>query len=353
MEQRWCMVATGWSKSKKKDMENKEKCGNSRSTKGKKKWESGSSDCKNITCVNSTASKCSSNYVPEVNNVIKNLDKAIVSNELGSNSHVENKGFIVSNEFRGLDQVQTRYEQVIVNTENLISPKTEHLAQHLCRNLKIRKSLDHCLIRSSSARKIGKIRRRSKDIAQLSSISILNVLNEPISNVGVKELQEKALKCNHLKSNDVKSLQTHNRKKTDNVLNNMNVDASDEQWTSGTDLFINPNTENGNENLFSETQIKLVETPRSRKSYIDLNNSQMFPSNTLTREPSNFLKFISTATYTLTSEENSDRASLSRLRTQNAGTVRTKTKLFDQLGYKAKEPQFPRNFKNHFKKNEV
>ncbi|KAK9869240.1 hypothetical protein WA026_002991 [Henosepilachna vigintioctopunctata] len=59
--------------------------------------------------------------------------------------------------------VQTAYEQTLVYTEPL-SPTTDQLARRLSRELKIRRSNEHVVIRSPSARKIGTLRRRSREL---------------------------------------------------------------------------------------------------------------------------------------------------------------------------------------------
>lgn len=55
------------------------------------------------------------------------------------------------------------YEKTLEEVEALTSPTTEQLAKRLSRELKIRRSTEHKVIRSPSARKIGSIRRRSQE----------------------------------------------------------------------------------------------------------------------------------------------------------------------------------------------
>lgn len=59
--------------------------------------------------------------------------------------------------------VQTAYERTLVESEKLGDASTDHLAKRLSRELRIRRSLENKVIRSPSARKIGTIRRRSKE----------------------------------------------------------------------------------------------------------------------------------------------------------------------------------------------
>lgn len=62
--------------------------------------------------------------------------------------------------------VQTAYERTLVESEKLGDSSTDHLAKRLSRELRICRSLESKVIRSPSARKIGTIRRRSKENAK-------------------------------------------------------------------------------------------------------------------------------------------------------------------------------------------
>uniref|UniRef100_A0A1B0CQF7 Putative rho gtpase-activating protein 11b n=1 Tax=Lutzomyia longipalpis TaxID=7200 RepID=A0A1B0CQF7_LUTLO len=61
--------------------------------------------------------------------------------------------------------VQDVYEQTLEETESLSPPATDELARRLSRDLKIRRSGEGRIFRSPSARKIGTIRRRSRESA--------------------------------------------------------------------------------------------------------------------------------------------------------------------------------------------
>lgn len=60
-------------------------------------------------------------------------------------------------------QVQTAYEKTLEEAAMFSSPGSDQLARRLSKELKIRHSEEHKIIRSPSARKIGVIRRRSRD----------------------------------------------------------------------------------------------------------------------------------------------------------------------------------------------
>lgn len=70
-------------------------------------------------------------------------------------------------------QVQDQYEKTLEESEKLLLERsaTEQLAKQLSRGLRIRRSAEQRVIRSPSARKIGAIRRRSREspIANLTN----------------------------------------------------------------------------------------------------------------------------------------------------------------------------------------
>ncbi len=62
-------------------------------------------------------------------------------------------------------KVQDHYERTLEESDKLLLERSasEQLARQLSRGLRIRKSAEHRVIRSPSARKIGAIRRRSRE----------------------------------------------------------------------------------------------------------------------------------------------------------------------------------------------
>ncbi|KOB71118.1 putative Rho GTPase activating protein 11A isoform 2 isoform 1 [Operophtera brumata] len=62
-----------------------------------------------------------------------------------------------------LQQVQNVYEQTLEDVAMYNCPNSDHLARRLSKELKIRPTTEAKIIRSPSARKIGSIRRRSKE----------------------------------------------------------------------------------------------------------------------------------------------------------------------------------------------
>lgn len=67
----------------------------------------------------------------------------------------------------GPEKVQNKYHQTLHEVGKLeeLERKTEQLARKLYRDLKIRPSIDHGIVRSPSARKIGNLRQRKRDSA--------------------------------------------------------------------------------------------------------------------------------------------------------------------------------------------
>ena len=68
--------------------------------------------------------------------------------------------------------VQNEYEKTLEESERLLLERSgsEQLAQQMRRSLRIRRSADQRVIRSPSARKIGAIRRRSRDSLRTSTV---------------------------------------------------------------------------------------------------------------------------------------------------------------------------------------
>ena len=74
--------------------------------------------------------------------------------------------------------VQGEYVKTLEESEKLLLERTtsEQLARQLSRGLRIRRSADQRVIRSPSARKIGAIRRRSKDSPRIADSVIISIL---------------------------------------------------------------------------------------------------------------------------------------------------------------------------------
>lgn len=84
-----------------------------------------------------------------------------VKAEMGQNDSIH---------LNGPEKVQNKYNQTLYEVEKLEEGerKTDNLAKRLSRDLKIRTSIDHAIMRSPSARKIGSLRRRRDSTSRLS-----------------------------------------------------------------------------------------------------------------------------------------------------------------------------------------
>lgn len=82
---------------------------------------------------------------------------------------------------RSLKTVQTAYERTVESAEKLNSPTSDELAKKLNRELRIRSS-EKKVIRSPSARKIGTIRRRSRENAPVIKRNLSLNIPERINN---------------------------------------------------------------------------------------------------------------------------------------------------------------------------
>ncbi|XP_053693936.1 uncharacterized protein LOC128741857 [Sabethes cyaneus] len=297
----------------------------------------------------------------------------------------------ISQEFENIDKTEMdhnidildinciadKYNMTLKTTEPIEAnnSSTDQLAKRLSRELKIRRSAEHCMMRSPSARKIGSMRRRSRESARLSrnqswhlGSSILNkqpVLS-PMSDLsfypktnlkrgrpntvqsGLKQPELSPVRCN--KSNE----------------DSRNVNAEEKcgmKWTNAETFFNNTvnlqNSLNGTtiepaQEIFKTPDLKTVTRKVSiRSSEKNKKNSLCFgtkiedseiktpmlpprktPSKISVR-PSRTPGRLDLVTHrdqiTPLQELQSGRASIARLRSQNAGMVLAKAKLFDGI----------------------
>lgn len=207
-----------------------------------------------------------------------------------------------------VEKVQSAYEKTLVEAEPL-SPTTDHLVRRFSRELKIRRGV----IRSPSARKIGSLRRRSRELErqssklkrtqswhvvqpvliprvpakrspQISSKHTVQISSEKSPKVSLKRsprisLSNQFERTNQMSSpfNGVDVMEKMRGRRSLNVMDSTRVSGNGVQWTSA-------------EGFFTKSSIK-------------------------------------------SSSGTSDncRASIARLRSQNAGMVLAKAKLFDEL----------------------
>lgn len=91
---------------------------------------------------------------------------------------------VLHKEVNIITNIQSAYEQTLEQAEPL-SPGTDQLARRLSRELRIRNSSEK-IIRSPSARKIGTIRRRSRESERPSKISKINSVQNVSNGIPVR-----------------------------------------------------------------------------------------------------------------------------------------------------------------------
>ncbi|KAF5299562.1 hypothetical protein FQR65_LT09367 [Abscondita terminalis] len=204
----------------------------------------------------------------------------------------------------GVEKVQCAYEKTLVESEHL-SPTTDQLAKRLSKELKIRRSTDQKVVRSPSARKIGSLRRRSRELErqhnrvkrnhslQLNSENKVSLRRGQPNTVWTGLPHRRNSKCDGevayinpsepqlviVRSNTI-NMETTPCHATPNLLisDSANNNLVTEKWTSG-----------------DENYLCQMQTPQNIKTDIQY------------------------------------RSSIVKLRNQNAGMVLAKAKLFDQL----------------------
>lgn len=172
-----------------------------------------------------------------------------------------------------LNDVQTVYQQTLES--NQLSPTTDQLAKRLSRELKIRRSAEQKIIRSPSARKIGSMRKKS------------------LERSGVKVTRHQSW---HLGVRDSSQRASLKRGKPNTVLTGLPVQEAKEMLKDVTCNVSGSSTD----------------TWTSADGFFD--------TLSLTRSENDIIN-----------DKSTNRASIAKLRCQNAGMVLAKAKLFDQL----------------------
>ncbi|XP_065371031.1 uncharacterized protein LOC135963184 isoform X2 [Calliphora vicina] len=392
MERRWSIVGSGWSKTKNKNAPDKKYYRSNNyicdvETAEDKKLNESSKQLSGNTCSISKTGNDSgddSDCIQISKMEYKEMKERVaaienhISNEFGTIRKSVLKSSPNSIDMSGVERVQTQYERVVVETEALSSPATEQLAQRLSRGLNIRRSVDQCVIRSPSARKIGTIRRRSQDkvhVSRNSSWHIRSSNSTPIGKEFISSLEEKnppnhANKILFYSKNNKPDMQNNSynevspllsskkrniKKSLDNIFSN---DYSNEEWLCGEKFFSDTQLKECiykvNDDCLNQMHVEHVATPVRRKNFIDVEKTPMLPPKSVPRKichvttPLTAIKPSTTsklpyvnriAISTPVVEEVSGRASIARLRAENAGMVMAKAKLFDGLGNNSSDEQ--------------
>lgn len=285
----------------------------------------------------------------------------------------------------GPRSVHKKYVKALEETELIGSNSTtDQLAKRLSRELKIRRSAEHKIIRSPSARKIGTMRRRSRENIRLSrnqswhlsstSTSTITVANGNHVPSNIESLDLSFYPKSNLKRGRPNTIQTGLRFPSPvKKLSDDEAKLSDptENWTSADAYFENPDNDqhdmsvDENVNLSNvqpqtpEVQ-KIQNSPRrsSLRSSTKLNTPKFVtnleigeiktpmlpprlpPRRTPGKTPITTLSAPNSAVvapmprktlFTPLQDQQTGRASIARLRSQNAGMVMAKAKLFDGL----------------------
>lgn len=214
-----------------------------------------------------------------------------ISFELDSVSTKENVQQVEENT---LEKVQVEYQKTLNQVEQL-SPTTDHLARRLSRELKIRKKPENKVIRSPSARKIGSLRRKSKESERQTAV-----------------VRSQSW---HVSTLDIVPKINLKRGRPNTVQSGLKTPPVKEQQG----LLVQNDTSSNKSVQSSSTS---VNTPITRNK--GLTKTEKWAN------AEGFFNKLQTPTNS-TSNLETCRASIVKLRSQNAGMVLAKTKLFDGL----------------------
>ncbi|XP_050445910.1 uncharacterized protein LOC126848772 isoform X1 [Cataglyphis hispanica] len=338
----------------------------------------------NADTISLSSDHCEEDYVriskreyEEIKNRVSAIESRI-SQEFGCIYNEENNMTTHS-----VNKVQTAYEKTLeeASIENTLT--SDYLAKKLSKELKIRRSREHKIIRSPSARKIGSLRRRSQEkvtskrIRRTASWHISPEYNlqhhaqferqvnvYPIekqsnlfSNKYLKEQSYSAERCNELISNNMRDEITCLR-------NEMNASISAEQYKISNndlnlsgfkDLHLTNNCTTSyvrrassfhgkdfvNNSCYFDKKIDDLKKTNSHQN-IALNNDCLQRDNIIFEASKEISwkdadKYFQSVSRTNTPAPQTGRASVAKLRTQNAGMVLAKAKLFDECTMKTSE----------------
>lgn len=308
-----------------------------------------------------------------------------ISQEFGSiiGGVVDDRRQVIDN----IERVEDKYQQTLEQTEPIEAScsSTDQLAKRLSRELKIRRSVEHKVMRSPSARKIGTIRRRSKENVRLSrnqswhvgsnnsasSAKPMPALTSDLSfypKTNLKRGRPNTVQSG-LKQPDLSPVKREDNSMFESGQNITDEEKQEEKWTCAKRFFGGADSQqkvsmdttvvNTCEEVFKTPEV-VIAVPRrasirsggsSKKATphfvtrIELGEAKtpmlppevpprktpsktpMLPPKTPGRLDSTLLK----THLTPLQELQSGRASIARLRSQNAGMVMAKAKLFDGM----------------------
>lgn len=289
----------------------------------------------------------------------------------------------------GPDKVQYKFNQTLQEVEKLgeIEGKAEKLALRLRRDLNIRSSSDHGVIRSPSARKIGSLRRRrdstvrlsrnqSWHLGQSSPRKLMNTFGDKSKLVATSNFYPKSnlKRAKHVQSSNsgvtlrllpvipttfqVDKIVPEKpiRIKRENIDTSLKTKTTANQhaWIPASDFFCGNAVENKKlqvkEILFktpirpsirlnsssdrtdSKNELSLLKTPLlPPRNKLTSSNLLITPSEFITPRTMNFSGMNKSLILTPLGESSNGRESIINLRNQNAGMVAQKAKLFNGI----------------------
>ncbi|XP_072929788.1 uncharacterized protein [Epargyreus clarus] len=272
-----------------------------------------------------------------------------------------------------LQQVQNVYEQTLEEVAMLNCPNSEHLARRLSKELKIRPKEEAKIIRSPSARKIGSIRRRSKEnITKIVRHKSWNAsthsqashnadrfypyvgpshrdrtrtANPDIRVTKPQPPTEDAWDRSDSSNNVLDTSQKYHSRKRISLTPNYNLDKTIGHPQSRRSLNV---TMNNSWDATASDNSTLNSSEKSKNSAQFHRYQNISSKNTAIPKPSqqkwrNAATFFMDKTGDLESSGQTGRPSVNKLRKQNAGAVLAKTKLFESSSDRSSE----RNDKNN------
>lgn len=263
-----------------------------------------------------------------------------------------------------LQHVQNAYEQTLEEVAMLHCPSSEHLARRLSKELKIRPKEQAKIIRSPSARKIGSIRRRSKEnLTKIVRHKSWNVSTHsqasqnsdrfyPYGGVAPRERTSTMKTESVIKSEPVDDWNLSN---CDNNLNNMSNSSQKYRLRKRTSLApdynlnktigkpqprrsLNITMDNSYDGI-SENSLNNSDKSNSNRYQYYRNNTKSikYSNKPLQQKWRSAAAFFMEKTGEVENDSQTGRPSVNKLRQQNAGAVLAKAKLFESSSDKSSE----------------
>lgn len=238
---------------------------------------------------------------------------------------------------RSIRTVQTAYERTLESAEKFNSPTSDELAKKLNRELRIRSS-EKKVIRSPSARKIGTIRRRSRENAPVIKRNLsLNIPERIINQVQFYPGGLRRGKPNTVQNglpDPVMMPQTNFKMNYNGFANNLNSESFETQGFESNAFDLNSFgvlTRSQARRATSFHGCDLSKVPSSTLANVKTPNKPPLQASRLSEEinwktAEDFLKEEKTDNKSVTG-----RPSVAKIRSQNAGMVLAKAKLFSTM----------------------